>query len=394
MAAKYVSKIKTPYGKRLVKAVALADDIWTTLRNTFKPKQTAVPSPSASGSGVQFIDQITQDENGVITPHKRVITDASQSSKGLMSAEDKTKLDNITSPYQPKGSASVVTLNGTISGLSVGWLYTLLDNGILTAGNIQVVAGDEVAWDGSAWYKVGNDQIAFVSCYYDNNTSSWVMDKTYLQILGEYNSGRAIVLKWAAGTNDDRTLSLERKATISSKNTFVFMDVLLLTDSNSNIYPDFYIVSINEDNVVSVNNKSVSYDVTLNGTSANAVENNVIYNALKLKENKLATVDGKTELDIVGGVFSVANGNTETRLQLTTLAALQINANSGTPNFAITIDNSLNANNVTLSVKDSTGTNDLLYSVASGNEITAGKIYQLTCVGSCWTLAEFTAPTP
>lgn len=290
MADKYVSKINTPYGKRLVKAVELAADLWTTLGNTFKPKQTAVPSPTASGSAVQFIDTISQDENGVITPHKRVITDASQSSKGLMSAADKTKLDNITSPYQPKGSATVATLNGTISGLSVGWLYTLLDNGTLTAGNIQVVAGDEVAWDGSAWYKVGNDQIAFVSCAYDNDTSSWVMDRTYSQILGEYNSGRAIVLKWAAGSNDDRTLMLERKATISSKDTFVFMDILFLTDSNSKIYPDFYIVSINEDGVVSVSNKSVSYDDTLNATSSNAVQNSTLYTIIGNVEALLAAL--------------------------------------------------------------------------------------------------------
>lgn len=96
MADQYVSKIKTPFGEKIIKALALSSILWTTLANTFKPKQTAVPSPTASGSGIQFIDTISQDENGVITAHKRVITDASQSVKGLMSAEDKTKLDNIS----------------------------------------------------------------------------------------------------------------------------------------------------------------------------------------------------------------------------------------------------------------------------------------------------------
>lgn len=38
-----------------------------------KDKQTAVSDPSASGTGVTFIDTISQDTQGVITPHKRTV---------------------------------------------------------------------------------------------------------------------------------------------------------------------------------------------------------------------------------------------------------------------------------------------------------------------------------
>ena len=38
-----------------------------------KPVQTAVADPTASGTGVTFIDTISQNENGVITPHKRTV---------------------------------------------------------------------------------------------------------------------------------------------------------------------------------------------------------------------------------------------------------------------------------------------------------------------------------
>ena len=38
-----------------------------------KPVQTAVADPAASGTGVTFIDTISQNENGVITPHKRTV---------------------------------------------------------------------------------------------------------------------------------------------------------------------------------------------------------------------------------------------------------------------------------------------------------------------------------
>lgn len=97
----------------------------------------------------------------------------------------------------------------------------------------------------------------------------------------------------------------------------------------------------------------------------------------------------KTESDLTDGKLAIEVGNSVTNLTLTTVSALTVLANSGVPNFALTIDNSGNSNNVTITVKDSTDTNTLMQSVNAGNEATAGKIYQLTCVGKCWTLAEF-----
>lgn len=62
----------------------------------------------------------------------------------------------VSRVYIAKGSANVATLNGGIAGIQNGWSYVLTDSGTLTDGNISVVAGDNVAWDGSAWFKVGN----------------------------------------------------------------------------------------------------------------------------------------------------------------------------------------------------------------------------------------------
>lgn len=101
----------------------------------------------------------------------------------------------------------------------------------------------------------------------------------------------------------------------------------------------------------------------------------------------------KTESDLTDGKLAIRNGNSTTNLTLTTVSALTVLSNSGVPNFALTIDNSGNSNNVTITVKDSTDTNALMQNVNAGNEATAGKIYQLTCVGNCWTLAEFKAPS-
>lgn len=57
--------------------------------------QTPVADPAASGSAVAFIDSITQDAQGVITPTKKTVPNATQSDPGLMSAADKAKLDGL-----------------------------------------------------------------------------------------------------------------------------------------------------------------------------------------------------------------------------------------------------------------------------------------------------------
>jgi len=62
------------------------------------------------------------------------------------------------------------------------------------------------------------------------------------------------------------------------------------------------------------------------------------------------------------------------------------------PNFAVEITAGAD---VTLSITKTVGgtTTALKQSVAGGNTLENGKFYQITCVGSCWTLAEFEVPT-
>ena len=66
-------------------------------------------------------------------------------------------LQSIGKPLVWHGPADVATLNGTIIGLEEGWTYTLTDSGTLTSGSVSVDVGDEVAWTGSAWFKVGGE---------------------------------------------------------------------------------------------------------------------------------------------------------------------------------------------------------------------------------------------
>lgn len=71
---------------------------WEELGNegSYKVVQTAVSSPAANGTAVAFIDTIAQDTNGVITATKKTVSTVSQSAAGLMSKDDKIKLDGIS----------------------------------------------------------------------------------------------------------------------------------------------------------------------------------------------------------------------------------------------------------------------------------------------------------
>lgn len=50
---------------------------------SYKTTQTAVSDPSADGAGVEFIDSISQDTNGVITPHKKTVQTVQASASGV-----------------------------------------------------------------------------------------------------------------------------------------------------------------------------------------------------------------------------------------------------------------------------------------------------------------------
>ena len=101
-----------------------------------------------------------------------------------------------------------------------------------------------------------------------------------------------------------------------------------------------------------------------------------------------------TESDIFTGHCSVNNFNSLTTMTLTSVNSVTMHTNDYTAvnNFCVQIDNTGNSNDVTIDVQH--GPDSLKYSVAGGNVVGAGKYMQLTCVGSCWTLAEFTVPTP
>ena len=67
----------------------------------YKTKQSAVNDPSADGTGIEFIDSISQNANGEITPHKKTVQTVSASTSGvggqagLMTAAQAEKLAGL-----------------------------------------------------------------------------------------------------------------------------------------------------------------------------------------------------------------------------------------------------------------------------------------------------------
>lgn len=99
---------------------SVLDNLSTTLAG-YKTIQDAVSDPSADGTGLTFIDSISQDANGVITPHKKTVQNAVASvsgeggQAGLMSAADKEKLNGID--YSGKADKVSGATSGNFAGL-------------------------------------------------------------------------------------------------------------------------------------------------------------------------------------------------------------------------------------------------------------------------------------
>ena len=116
-------------------------------------------------------------------------------------------------------------------------------------------------------------------------------------------------------------------------------------------------------------------------------------NWLQYVQDKIGAVKNGGALSDAASV-NVPNNSLSTLSTAQATLTLNVNVDSGeVPNFAVEITPSVD---VTLTVTKKVGntTTTLNPSVSGGNLLTTGKMYQVTCVGSCWTLAEFTVPTP
>ena len=198
-----------------------------------KPTQTAVADPTASGAAVAFIDSISQNDQGVISPTKKTVQSASQSAAGLMSAADKKKLDGIaagaavTSVNNQTGAVSITPAN--IGAVSTSDVINVAHGGTnattpaqaranleITPANIGAAA-DSAAMQYRGWYPNGQSMQSLTPGYYQtspNNMPSETFPSginvygtlcvddtgythiTYISVLGDFMSWASNSQKW------------------------------------------------------------------------------------------------------------------------------------------------------------------------------------------------------
>jgi hypothetical protein len=125
----------------------------------FKPKQTAVSDPSASGTSISFIASASQDTNGVITVTKKsvptaVATGTTGATDGLMTAADKQKLNGIATGAEVNQNA--------FSNVKVGSTTVEADS---KTDTLELVAGSGVTITADAT----NDKITIKGTTYDGD---------------------------------------------------------------------------------------------------------------------------------------------------------------------------------------------------------------------------------
>ena len=136
--------------------------------SSFKTTQSAVTDPSADGTSTAFIDSITQNANGVISPHKASLPTASTSTTGIMKVGTGLSASSGTVSVS-YGTAANTACQGNDSRLSNARTPTSHTHGNLTNdGKITTTAtianGDKlviVDSDTTAASKITGSSIAF-----------------------------------------------------------------------------------------------------------------------------------------------------------------------------------------------------------------------------------------
>ena len=179
-----------------------------------KNTQTAVSDPAADGTGISFIDTLSQNAQGVISPHKRTVRGASASQSGLMSAADKTKMDSMAMITFGKCATAAataekaVTLDNANWQLQIGSIIAVKFTYTNTAGSADAPVTLNVNSTGAfqIWYNASAyTGTSSTVCGYANRTNYYVYSGTHWIWLGcgtdtNSNTIPAAYCSTAAGT--------------------------------------------------------------------------------------------------------------------------------------------------------------------------------------------------
>ena len=328
-------------------------------------------------------------------------------------------IGNLGQPLQWKGPATVAELNDGIENIQPGWTYTLTDAGTLTDGSVAVDVGDEVAWtEDYEWFKLGGEggvkvlhgssnpggttypdaedvitaveQNKDVIILWNQQGNLFIYSLVY--VYGYGSSGdKAYHFRCLRDPNEQKTLSVSGGVSTWSRST---INSITLPGSIADLYSDASTYAVGDVVMYGgfryVCNTAITTEE--NWTSAHWTQTSVSAQIGNIEAKIGSVKDGGA----LTSAASVDVPNNAVSTLSTSEAALTLNVNVAAgevPNFAVEITAGAA---ITLTVTKTVGstTTTLNYSAAAGNTLENGKLYQVTCVGSCWTLAEFEAPTP
>lgn len=137
-------------------AFAILSNVLTTSSTYYVPYATKnyVDSNFVGLSGNQTIAGVKTFESSPIVPEPTNNTDAAN--KKYVNDQIEAGLASLGYVFNYRGSFSVsyINTNLTTDVLVKGDVVNVTDSGTLTLGNVQVLAGDNVVWDGTAWDKL------------------------------------------------------------------------------------------------------------------------------------------------------------------------------------------------------------------------------------------------
>ena len=145
-------EIDTKLGTKVSK-VSTANRVYGTDNSG---EQTDIPVDYGSNFGGKVV---RRDSNDQIYVPLQPTANGHAASKKFVEDSIGTAMTSVLVYQGTKTVAQINALN--TSTLKTGYFYNVSDSGIITLGNIEVVAGDNICWTGSGWDKLTMDLSAY-----------------------------------------------------------------------------------------------------------------------------------------------------------------------------------------------------------------------------------------
>ena len=195
------------------------------------PEGTTEENKLVNEAGLgEVAERVTTAEGDIDSIEGKIPSGASSSNKLVTESDLEAAQDSWQSGFTPKGEATVSQIDA-LTTQSNGDQYIVTDSGTITAGTLEVTAGDTVAWDSTneVWYKVNQ--------YAKQSDVSALQTKT---------------------TNISASIAPEFDSTRTSENTYKVGETVMYTDGKAYTFKVDHYGEWNASDVVTTNEETRS----------------------------------------------------------------------------------------------------------------------------------------